>query len=761
MTGARDGMTEAGYLLELMDRSPVLCFVKDREGKYLYVNRAWLELSRRSREEVLGHTDHEVFSRASADEFVENDRQVFATGRSLEVEEHLLLNDRECIGHSMKFALRDGQGRVSGIAGLVIDVTERHEARRALAQSEERYRELLDHSPEAYVVLDLESKCFVDANDNACRLFKLPREQLLRMGPVDLSPPSQADGQASAQRARTLLDQVVAGSSPVFDWLHQAGDGELLPCRIWLSRVSHHGRTAVRASILDMRETERVRTALARTRAQLEAVQDALPQLVVVFEPGGQVLVHCNRRYRELVGTPPAPQLWQLAHEACERAMRGETGRQEVKLSTVAGRKRTIEVEVSVFHRDEAGNPALLLLVGSDVTEQREIEAQLLQSRKLESLGRLAGGVAHDFNNLLTVILGSTDFLRPALEGDESALADLASLAAAAEKARTLTQQLLTFARVESGCVEAVVVDQALGQSLAMLERLLGEDVAVETTLQASDAVVMIDRGKLDQIVVNLAVNARDAMSRGGKLHISTRRFTLAAEPAALHALGPGPYVELSFEDTGDGMSADVSERAFEPFFTTKPKGKGTGLGLSTVHGIVAAAQGRVLLDSRLGQGTRVTVLLPVATLPANAAAATATTATDQELRCQRRRRLLLIEDHEAVRAVNARALRAAGHVVVEAEGPRQALDIAERGEKFDLLVSDVVMPEMSGLELAQRLMRVLGNVDVLFVSGYAEDVLAERGMSVADVNLLRKPFSAATLVRRVDETTAASTNSR
>jgi len=751
-------MTEAGYLLELMDRSPVLCFVKDREGKYLYVNRAWLELAGRSREEVLGHTDHEVFNRASADEFVENDRQVFATGRSLEVEEHLLLSGRECIGHSLKFALRDAQGEISGIGGLVIDVTERHEARRALAQSEERYRELLDHSPEAYVVLDPDCNCFVDANDNACRLFKLPRGQLLRMGPLDLSPPTQADGQASAQFARTLLDQVLAGSSPVFDWLHQAGDGELLPCRIWLSKVSHEGRTAVRASILDMRETERVRSALARTRAQLEAVQDALPQLVVVFESDGRVLAHRNRAYRELVGSPPAPQLWQLAHEACERAMLGETGRQEVELTTVAGKKRTIEVEVSVFQRDEAGKPALLLLVGSDVTEQREIEAQLLQSRKLESLGRLAGGVAHDFNNLLTVILGSADFLKPTLEGDDAALADLASLEAAAEKARTLTQQLLTFARVESGRVEAVVVDQALGHSLELLERLLGEDVAVETTLQASDAVVMIDRGQLDQIVVNLAVNARDAMGRGGKLRISTRLAALTAEQAVLHALRPAPYVELKFEDTGDGMSADVSERAFEPFFTTKPKGKGTGLGLSTVHGIVAAARGRVLLDSRLGQGTRVTVLLPVA-LPATEAATTAAVAKEQASR-RPRRRLLLIEDHDAVRAVNARALRAAGHVVVEADGPRQALDIAERGEKFDLLVSDVVMPEMSGLELAQRLMRVLGAIDVLFVSGYAEDVLAERGLSVADVNLLRKPFSPATLVRRVDETTGAATAS-
>ncbi len=755
-------MTEAGYLLELMDRSPVLCFVKDREGKYLYVNRAWLELAGLGREQVLGRTDHEVFQRASADEFVENDRLVLATGRTLEVEEHLQLDGRECIGHSLKFALRDAQGQVSGIGGLVIDVTERHEARRALAQSEERYRELLDHSPEAYVVLDVDSNRFVDANDNACRLFKLSREELLRMGPLELSPPTQADGQDSAQVARTLLDQVLAGSWPVFDWLHRASDGELLPCRIWLSKVTHQGRTAVRASMLDMRETERVRTALARTRAQLKAVQDALPQLVVVFEPAGQALVHCNRKYRELVGTPPAPQLWQLAHEAYERAMRGETGRQELELTTVAGKNRTIEVEVSVFQRDEAGSPALLLLVGSDVTEQREIEAQLLQSRKLESLGRLAGGVAHDFNNLLTVILGSTDFLRPVLEGNDSALADLASLAAAAEKARTLTQQLLTFARVESGRVEAVVVDQALGHSLAMLERLLGEDVALETTLQASDAVVKIDRGQLDQIVVNLAVNARDAMSRGGRLRISTRLLALAAEQGALHALRQGRYVELSFEDTGNGMSADVSERAFEPFFTTKPRGKGTGLGLSTVHGIVAAARGHITLDSRLGQGTRVAILFPVESGPVNASASTATSrvpvARDSALRSRRRRRLLLVEDHDAVRAVNARALRAAGHVVVEAEGPRRALDIAERGEKFDLLVSDVVMPEMSGLELAQHLMRLLGAIDVLFVSGYAEDALAERGLSVADVNLLRKPFTAAMLVQRVDETTAAAT---
>jgi two-component system cell cycle sensor histidine kinase/response regulator CckA len=282
--------------------------------------------------------------------------------------------------------------------------------------------------------------------------------------------------------------------------------------------------------------------------------------------------------------------------------------------------------------------------------------------------------------------------------------------------------------------------------SLRMLERLLGPNIQHQVRLDAPHRTVMIDAGQLQQIIVNLAVNARDAMPKGGTLVIATRIVQLAPGHGLLGALSAGEYIEMTFEDTGSGMSSEVAEKAFEPFFTTKQRGDGTGLGLSTVFGILQRAKGRVVLESRPGRGTTVRLWLP--------AQGQITTAPEPESHLRSASpdaRVLLVEDDPSVCAVSVRALRAAGFHVTTAETPDQALALADSNGKFDLIVSDVVMPAMSGFDLAERLVARMGAIPVLFVSGYAEQALQERGLQASDVELLRKPFSPAELIERVN----------
>lgn len=739
-------VSEQRYLQELMAKAPVLAFAKDTGGRYLYVNDAWLKLTGYDGPSVLGRTDHELFPAELADGFVKNDQHVLETGQTIDIEEVGPNGEQRIVGHSTKFALRDADGHITGVGGIVVDITERHAAQKELERSEKRYRQLIEHSPDAYAVLDPTTGKFIDANDNACKLFKMPREQLLKVGPYEVSPPTQPDGRTTAEAAPKYIAQALAGETPVFEWIHRAGDGELLPTRIWLAKVDMPQGSGVRATMLDMREMERVRSTLERTRAQLDAVQDALPQLVVVFDPIRQTVIHSNRTYREVLGEPPVVPLWEAASAACERARREGSARQELELPTVDGRMRIVEVDVSVFQRDEYDNAVRLLLVASDVTDQRELDAQLRQARRLESLGRLAGGVAHDFNNLLTVILGSAEFLEPVLSDNPEARRDLGALTDAALQAQALTGQLLAFAKADEGRVSAVEVDALISGLLRMLRRLLGTHLKTVVDLGAPGKTVLIDSGQLQQVVVNLSVNARDAMSHAGTLTIATRARRLSEGVAPCPPLPAGEYLELTFADTGAGMSADVAEKAFEPFFTTKERGEGTGLGLSTVFGIVQRARGQVALDTQPGRGTTVRLWLPI---HSQVASSLAPPETAKPRRCGAR--ILLVEDDASVCAVSLRALRAAGYQVTAAETPERALELTGADARFDVVVSDVVMPTMSGLELADALRTRIGDVPVLFVSGYAEQALKDRGMCISDVELLSKPFSPSELVQRVD----------
>jgi PAS domain S-box-containing protein len=395
------------------------------------------------------------------------------------------------------------------------------------------------------------------------------------------------------------------------------------------------------------------------------------------------------------------------------------------------------------------GVPERLVGVSLDVTDQRTLEAQLRQAQKMEAVGQLAGGVAHDFNNLLMIVTGSTEFARESLPAGAPALEDLAAVDEAARRAAQLTRQLLAFSRRQVLKAELLDLDRVVRGVEPLLRRLIGEDITV-LTLPAGDVrPVLADPGQLEQVLVNLAVNARDAMPAGGRLVIETANVRLTRADAERRGAGvpPGDYVRLRVRDTGTGMDDATLGQIFEPFFTTKPPGKGSGLGLSTVYGIVKQSGGFVWVTSAPGEGTTFEIDLPAA----NGAPVAAAAAHPAPTAARGTETVLLVEDDASVRLSVRRILTRAGYTVLEAPHGRDALAVAaSHPGRVDLVVTDVVMPEMNGRDLVERFAARRPGVPALFMSGYTDDEMVRRGLGAPGTAFLEKPFSAATLLRTV-----------
>jgi two-component system cell cycle sensor histidine kinase/response regulator CckA len=388
------------------------------------------------------------------------------------------------------------------------------------------------------------------------------------------------------------------------------------------------------------------------------------------------------------------------------------------------------------------GQPCALTL-HRDVTESRRLEEQLRQAQKMEAVGRLAGGIAHDFNNLLTAMTGHVRFLLDALEEDDERRADAEGIEAATVRASRLTRQLLAFSRQQMMRPRVVDLGEVIQSFEPLLRRLIGEDVEFRVDRSAEACFVRVDTGQLEQVLLNLAVNARDALPFGGTLTVETDCASFPPDaPAPVQDIPPGSYARLSVTDDGVGMDETTLARAFEPFFTTKPAGKGTGLGLSTVYGIVNQSGGHLGVTSRVGEGTSFTIYLPVVERPPEDGA-DAAAADDGEARGTER--VLVVEDEDAVRSLSRRVLERAGYDVEDAPYGAAALQLLRDIEPPDLLLTDMVMPGMSGRELADRMREMLPSLRVVFMSGYTTDEVI-RDVENPRGNFLEKPFTPAEL---------------
>jgi signal transduction histidine kinase/ActR/RegA family two-component response regulator len=387
--------------------------------------------------------------------------------------------------------------------------------------------------------------------------------------------------------------------------------------------------------------------------------------------------------------------------------------------------------------------------IGRERAERRLVESEelLLQSQKMEAVGRLAGGIAHDFNNLLTVITGYSGLVLDQLGSGNALRRDIEQIADAANRAVAVTGQLLAFSRRQMLQPRAVDLNVVVRETDSMLRRLIGEDIELVTRLEPGLARVFADPGQLEQVIVNLAVNARDAMPRGGTLTLTTKSLEVGHGAGTPSELSAGSYAALVVADTGHGMDEDTRAHAFEPFFTTKEKGKGTGLGLATVYGIVKQTGGDIEVESEPGRGTTFTVYLPVD----SSGARLPDTREDGERAAGGDETILLAEDEDVVRDLITQMLEHRGYTVLAARDGIEALDVAaEHSGAIDLLLTDVVMPRLSGRQLAEHVTRDHPGIRILYISGYTDDAVLRHGVLEAHTPFLQKPFTADALARAV-----------
>jgi PAS domain S-box-containing protein len=408
---------------------------------------------------------------------------------------------------------------------------------------------------------------------------------------------------------------------------------------------------------------------------------------------------------------------------------------------------KEIPVSVRISPIREKGQIVGMASINRDLRQAKKLEEQVRQAQKMESIGQLAGGVAHDFNNILTIIFGCTDILLSMNSCPGSAREFLTQIQDAGERGAGLTRQLLAFSRRQVMQLQEVNLNEVVARAQQMLERLIGEDVQLTTVLATDLGAIQADPGQIEQVIMNLAVNARDAMPQGGQLTIETRQVDLSDKYGADQVgVAPGHYALLAVTDSGEGMDAATTERIFEPFFTTKEVGKGTGLGLAVVHGIVKQTGGKVSVYSELCHGTTFKIYLPLARLnPAPAGK------DEPDLQCRGSETILLVEDEPAVRQLTRKILESAGYTVLEASDGDQAIRLAREHEgKIDLVATDVVMPKISGRALVERIRPYCADSKVLFLSGYTDDAVVRHGIIEATVPFLQKPFTLRTLTNKV-----------
>jgi PAS domain S-box-containing protein len=524
-----------------------------------------------------------------------------------------------------------------------------------------------------------------------------------------------------------------------------------------LSEASNRRR--VREGIDELHDSE------ARMRAIVDSALDAVLTIdqtgaVLDFNPAAEAMF--GRARSEVAGIPLADVLIPPSYRAAHR--RGlehfvTTGEapilgQRLELSALRADGSEFPIELTVAHTRVGGTS---LFTGSirDLTERKSLEAQLRQAQRMEAVGELAGGIAHDFNNLLTVIRGYADVALASLPSDDVNRMPVTEIRQASDRAASLTAQLLAFGRRQLLRPELVTLNLLVDGAQGMIRRILPEDISIELHLATDPPVVEVDRGQFEQVMLNLAINARDAMPTGGVFTIETATVDLdSTSVAARPAVTPGRYHMLAITDTGFGMDAATQARIFEPFFTTKEVGEGTGLGLAMVYGTVKQSGGSIWVYSEPGRGTTIKIYLPIA--EGQAGSAPVPPHLERELKLPSLS-LLLVEDDPQLRRLITDALERAGCSVIAVESASEALAVIDKLEHLDLVISDVVMPGMNGLDLVRLLRERRPGLRALFMSGYASPVVEARGVDIAAERFLQKPFTLVQLASAVQETVGSS----
>jgi two-component system cell cycle sensor histidine kinase/response regulator CckA len=639
-------------------------------------------------------------------------------------------------------------------------------ARRALERSgapeqpsyEGRYRALFEYAPDGILIADANSY-YLDANPSMCRMLGMTRAELIGKHASDIVAPQEIEHIAPA------LARVLAREDYARLWLFRRKDGSVFPAEV-TGRMMPDG--ALMGVVRDITERRAAEHALHEREAQLELASK-------VAKLGAWTIDVANGRtwwsneLRAMRGLAPGVELTrELAIEcyapeyrelivARSRACALEGIPFDVEVQVLTGADaHAWERVIGQAERDADGRIVRVYGTVQDIDEQRTLHDQMQQAQKMEAIGQLAGGVAHDFNNMLSVILGYAELAQQKMAADAPGRAELVEIQRAAQRSAELTRDLLAFSRKQLVRPRAVDVAQVVQNMENLLRRLLGEDVELLLDMDGDTPTVLVDPKQVEQVLMNLSVNARDAMPQGGKLHIEVSSFDVdVAYARRERELRPGRYTTLAVTDSGVGMDSATRRRVFEPFFTTKAQGKGTGLGLSTVFGIVKQCRGHITVYSEPGHGSTFRVYLPSVDAPPEAPSPSLPPRA-----VAGHETILLVEDEAQVREVTAEILRGCGYHLLVARDAAEALELAGRhAGPIDLLLTDVVMARMGGRELAERLVPVRPRMRVLYVSGYTHGAIVNQGVLEPGIAFLQKPLTTRLLCEKVREVLGSSSS--
>lgn len=630
------------------------------------------------------------------------------------------------------------------------------EAKRAqdeLAEITARTNAVFDAAVDGILTID-ENGIVASVNAAACRLFGYGRDEIVGRNVKMLMPvPYSEEHDGYLANYRRTGERKIIGIGREVEG--RRADGSTFPMELAVGEATANGHKIFSGVVRDTTERGRVED----ERASLGRILEESRNEIFVFDDRTLKFRLVNREARRNLGfsleelqqmTPVdiKPEFTAETFAEMVEPVRQSSG-QTLSFRTTHRRKDGSEypVDIRLQHSQERREFVAIIL---DVTERDELERQLVQSQKMEAIGTLAGGVAHDFNNLLTSIQGSSELILSTADGGSRLERSALRIKKAAERGAALTKQLLAFSRKQVTHPEVIELNDAVREVGELFGRMISEDVALEFDLHPDAGSIHFDPGQFDQVVINLVVNARDAMPDGGKIRVSTQPDDIDAARARGLKLAPGRVSRLSITDTGSGIRADVLAKIFDPFFTTKPIGRGTGLGLATVRGILEQHGAGLSVESEVGQGTTFSIIFPRADRGA------AANAEDSSIRPSESRsaagRILVVEDDGLMRELMVEVLETEGFAAEGAEGPVKAIERVRSGQPPDLVITDVVMPVMSGFALAKALEEVAPGIRVLFMSGYTDQVLADRGELTEDDPFIRKPFGNDRLIEKVHE---------
>ena len=732
----------------LANTIPQLCWMADGDGWIFWYNRRWYEYTGLVPEDTKGWGWQTVHDPRMLPQVLNRWKDSISTGEPFDMVFPLRGSDgvfRSFLTRVMP--VRDSDGKVVRWFGTNTDITDARKVEEAL----NRYADLLRNSFDAILLWSLDG-AIETWNRGAERLYGFSAEEALGRRSHDLL---QTTFPRPWEEVRAILLEAGVWEG---DLKHRTRTGGevIVSARFQLS-VDSEGAAKVLEINRDITERKRAENALRQSESRYSMLAEALPAIIFLASAGGSV-EYVNRRWQEYTGirdkstSDPAVIVhkddFERARDA--KALSLETGspyEAEIRLRRHDGVYRWFRIRATAV-RDEGGRILNWLGIATDIEDEKQAEERLRESQKMEAIGRLAGGVAHDFNNLLLAIGGYSAMAMDQLQDRPPILEYLQQVTGAAERAAELTRQMLAFSRRQVIQPKLVNLNTAVEKIGKLLARVIGEDIQLASRLAPDLGLIQADPTQLDQIIMNLAVNARDAMPDGGRLTLETANAAVREDEADRHHIQAGAYIVLTVSDTGVGMDEQTKRRIFEPFFTTKDRGKGTGLGLAIVYGVVSQAGGAIQVDSEQGSGTSFRIYLP-RHLAAGESDTSAEAALPPEPGGET---ILLVEDEGPVRKLVEAILHKKGFSVLEAATPGEAIRLAAGHQQpIDVLITDVLMPEMRGPDLAQRIRALRPAIVVIFMSGYSESTFLAPAV-LGDATYLQKPFTAEELVRKLRE---------